>query len=280
MHCPNCNEIVPDAQRYCLACGKDAGFPNVRLAQRQQEVTELDARVNMASASATAAGYDTVMDDFGQSVSNSRAIIAKPLRLLQDLIETEHRTYSSYHKQLSAGTRVASNDIFDRTRAQFENALFPNFYQDMCFAALTLDDSWVHWFGEYAMILKEPMIAHRTTVFEENPFHFVRRLKLSLTATMPPGYRAVWDRRHDIAKAKLYSKLTSHTTQQDYPAILMNNANGSEEADYIEVHIYGPFTRAAIDNIVGPKPRSHEDRIIWRKFKMDAKKIGITVKET
>ena len=280
MHCPKCNEVVPEAQRHCLACGADAGFPNVRLAQRKQELTELNARVRMARASATAAGYDSVMDDFGISVLTSRAVIARPLRLLQDLIDTKHRTYSSYHKELSAGTRVASNNIFDLTRTQFENALFPNFYENICFAALTLDDCWVSWFGDYAMILKDPMIAHRATVFEENPFHFARRLKLSLTDTIPPGYRAVWDRRHDIAKAKLYSKLNSHTPKEDYPQILMNNSKGSEDADYIEVHIYGPFTRATIDMIIGPRPRSGEDRIIWRKFKASAENIGITVKET
>ena len=280
MHCPKCNEVVPEARRHCLACGADAGFPNVRLAQREQELTELKARVQMACASATAAGYDSIMGDFGNSVSASRAVIARPLRLLQDLIDTEHRTYSSYHKELSAGTRVASNNIFDRTRTQFENALFPNFYENICFAMLTLDDSWVSWFGDYAMILKDPMIAHRTTVFEENPFHFARRFKLLLTETIPPGYRAVWDQRHDIAKAKLYSKLNSHTQKQDYPHILMNNIKGNEDADYTEVHIYGPFTKAAIDKIIGPKPRSREDRIIWRKFKASAEDVGITVKET
>ncbi len=280
MHCSKCNEVVPEAQRNCLACGADAGFPNVRLAQRKQELDELNVRVRMACASAAAAGFDPVMDDFGISVSTSRAVIARPLRLLQDLIETEHRTYSGYHKELSAGTRVASNNIFDRTRTQFENALFPNFFENICFAALTLDDTWVTWFGDYAMILKDPMIAQRATVFEENPFHFARRFNLSLTDTIPPGYRAVWDRRHDIAKAKLYSKLNSHTQKEEYPQILMNDTKGSEDADYIEVHIYGPFTRAAIDTIIGPRPRSGEDRIIWRKFKASAENIGITVKET
>ena len=147
-------------------------------------------------------------------------------------------------------------------------------------AALTLNDSWVSWFGDHAIILKEQMIAQRSTVFEENPYHFARRTKLSLTGTIPAGYRAVWDRRDDVAKAKLYSKLTSHTKADDYPSILIRDADGSEEADYIEVHIYGPFNRAAIDKIMGPTPRSREDKIIWRKFKKLAEKVGILVEET
>ena len=280
MHCPKCNEVVPEAQRYCLACGADAGFPNVRLAQRQNELTKLRARLKTARTSANAAEYEPVLNDFGLSVSDSKAVIARSLRVLHDLIESEHRTYSSYHKELNAGTRIAKDDIFDRTRTQFENALFPHFYDDICFAALTLDETWLSWFGDYAMILKDSMIADRTTVFEENPFLFARRLNLPLTATMPPGYRAVWDRRHDIAKAKLYPKLTSSTQKHDYPHILMDTSNSTSDADYIEVHIFGPFTRAAIDMVIGPKPRSREDRIIWRSFKAAAKKAGVAVKET
>lgn len=279
MFCPQCTEIVPDAQRHCPACGADAGFPNVRLAQREKELNELDTRMQRARASADAAGYSTVMNDFGKSVLTSRAIIARPLRLLHDLIDTTHKTYSSYHKELSAGTRFASNNVFDQTRNQFENALFPNFYQHICFAALTLDDSWVKWFGQYAMLLKDSMIAHRATVFEENPFHFVRRHKLSLTDTIPPGYRSVWGRRDDIAKAKLYPKLNPNTQSTDYPRILLEASREDNDADYIEVHIYGTFTKAAIDAIIGPRPRSNEDRVIWKMFKKSAAASRITVKE-
>ena len=72
------------------------------------------------------------------------------------------------------------------------------------------------------------MIAHRTTVFEENPFHFSRRHRLSLTQTIPPGYRAVWESRQEIAKAKLHTKLTSKTKVQEYGDILMTDANAAK----------------------------------------------------
>ena len=279
MNCPTCQELVADSQRYCPACGADAGFPNVRLAQRKHEETELAARLTTASDSASASGYSHVFCDFGSAINDSQAIIARPLRVLQDLIANKQKTYSGYHKELTAGTRIPENNIFDQTRTQFENALFPNFYQEICYAALTLNDKWVDWFGDHAMILKEQMIAHRSTVFEENPYNFSIRHGLALTDTFPPGYRAVWGRRGDVAKAKLYPKLSAATTSSDYPTILLPDGSSVAEADYIEVHVYGPFTGAAIQKIIGPTPRSHEDKIIWRKLKRDAQKAGISVEE-
>ena len=133
--------------------------------------------------------------------------------------------------------------------------------------------------GDHAIILKEQMIAHRTTVFEENPYWFATRHRLALTGTFPPGYRAAWERRGDVAKAKLYSKLSATTTKSDYPTILLANCSSAANSDYIEVHIYGSFTGAAIEKIIGPTPRSREDKVIWRKLKRDAQKVGITVEE-
>lgn len=129
------------------------------------------------------------------------------------------------------------------------------------------------------MILKEQMIAHRTTVFEENPYYFATRHRLALTDTFPAGYRATWERRGDVAKVKLYPKLSAATKRSDYPTILMPDGTSAANSDYIEVHLYGPFTRAAIQKLIGPTPRSREDKMIWRKLKRDAQKAGITVEE-
>ncbi len=279
MSCPECGEAVPDSSRFCPACGADAGFPNVRLAERKEEVEMLEERLAMAAASAEAAGYANVLRELGDAVSSSMAVIARPLRIIQDLLEDVRRPYSTYHAELNAGARIPEDNVFDRIRTQFENALFPNFYDEIRYAALTLDGRWLESFGDHAMILKEQMIERRATVFEEGLYQFSQRHDIPLMGVFPPGYRAVWSRRGDLAMAKLYPNLDSGTESWIYASFLMSSeiADGSE--DYIEVHIFGPFNRSAIEKIVGPVPRSREDKLIWRKLKQTAAKAGVDVEE-
>ena len=279
MSCPECGEAVPDSSRFCPACGADAGFPNVRMAERKDNVEKLEERLAMAAASSEAAGYTGALRELGDAVSSSMAVIARPLRIIQDLLEDDRRPYSTYHKELNAGTRIPEDNVFDRIRTQFENALFPNFYNEIRYAALTLDGRWLESFGDHAMILKEHMIERRATVFEENPYQFARRHKLQLTDVFPPGYRAVWSRRGDLAMTKLYPKLDSGADSGDYPSLLMSSKTADGIEDYIEVHIYGPINRSAIERIVGPVPRSREDRLIWRSLKKAAAKVDVDVEE-
>lgn len=279
MLCPHCGDLVSESERFCAACGADAGYPNVRMAQRAEEVHQLNARLAQARASAKALGYESELDQLGTSVASSEAVIARPLRRIIDLIEDAHRPYSTYHQEVSAGIRAPEDNKFDRTRTQFENAVFPNYFQQIRFGALTINQTWPSWFGDHAFILKEMMIAHRATVFEENPATLAPRLRLSLTDVFPPGYRATWDRRGDLAMAKLYPKLDSSTRVANHASLIMSSAAGGA-GDYIEVHVFGPFNRSAIAKILGPRPRSREDRVIWAAFKRSATKVGIAVEET
>jgi hypothetical protein len=42
--CAHCGETIPATERSCVLCGQDAGFPNVRRANRPEEVTRLEER--------------------------------------------------------------------------------------------------------------------------------------------------------------------------------------------------------------------------------------------
>jgi len=48
MKCLNCHEEIPDHVRSCVVCGTDAGYPNVRAALRNEEVSALKLRVKEA----------------------------------------------------------------------------------------------------------------------------------------------------------------------------------------------------------------------------------------
>lgn len=281
MNCPNinCGGQVPDSLRYCLACGSDAGFPNVRLANSETELEALRDRLEQAEASADAGGYSNVLNRLGEALLTSKAVVARPLGIILNLIENENTSYSTYHLELIGQIRSPEDNEFDRVRTQFESALFPNFHREIRFGALSLDDRWLGSYGPYAMILKEGMIAHRASVFEENPFVFATRHQILLNRPIPPGYRASWDQRDTLGKAKLYPKLRPTTDPSEFPRILLEDRAGTGDNDFIEVHIFGSFNRNSIEKVIGPPPTRREEKVLWARLKRLMSEIGGNVEE-
>ena len=109
MNCPNCNcgAEVPAHVERCIVCGADVGFPNVRAAQENAEVTALELRVNGARVTAVARGTLAVLESFGKAVKASQAIIARPLGDLDALAKSNSALYISFHSQVRAGARGA-----------------------------------------------------------------------------------------------------------------------------------------------------------------------------
>lgn len=148
VNCKRCGNPVPAEKRECQACGEDNGFPNVRLAQEPAEVAELRVRLHNAEVSTTARHCKQILDQFGTAVLGSKAVIARSLAVVQDLLENDRRTYTNYQRQLSSGARTAEDNDIDRVRTQFESALFPNFHGDILFACLSLNNRGVAAYGD------------------------------------------------------------------------------------------------------------------------------------
>lgn len=272
--CRRCGQPVPAEKRECQACGEDNGFPNVRLAQEAAEVTKLQGRLHDAEVSTTARHCKAVLDRFGVAVLGSKAVIARSLAVVQDLIESDRRTYTSFQRQLMSGALIAETNEADRVRTQFESALFPNFHEDILFACLSLNNLGITSYGPYTMVLKEALIAHRTSVFQENLLVLSQREGFLLHESIPPGFRAEWSQRHLLAKAKLHPDIEPTTRDDEFPGILLKDRGGTGNSDFIEAHIYGPLNRHTIERVVGPVPRTREDRLIWKRLKRLLGEIG------
>jgi hypothetical protein len=277
VNCRQCGSPVPAEKRECQSCGEDNGYPNVRIAQSHDEVAALQARLHDAETSASARACKEALDRFGAAMLSSKAIISRSLTIIQDLIDSDRRTYTSYQRQLVSGSRVAEENQFDRVRTQVEAALFPNFHLDVLFGFLALGTTTLTGYGAYALVLKEHMIAHRATVFEQNCINFARKFRLALADPVPPGYRAAWAHRDVLAKAKLHTDLTSTTQDTDFPRILVNDRGGTGNSDFIEVHIFGPLNRYTIERLIGPAPKTREDRLLWRRLGRQLGTVGIPV---
>ncbi|NTF80870.1 hypothetical protein [Rhizobium rhizogenes] len=244
----------------------------------EAEFATFRGRLTDAISTAISNGTDGILNDFITAVSTARGVIARPLGVVQDLIEHDGKKYISYQKQIRSGARTAQDNSPDEQRTQFESALFPNYEAEIIFGCLTLSERGVSSYGEYNLFLKDEMIDKRASVFEENPMIFVERHNILLNKSIPAGYRASWRRRGDLAGAKLHSRLTASTNPRDYPDILLNDTGGSD-ADFIEVHVYGEFNRRAIDYVTGPIPKNDYDQGVWKSIAKKLAEFGAIIRE-
>ena len=176
-------------------------------------------RLRVARSNAT--GYASILSDFGSAVASSKAVIARPLGVIHSFVKQNSRFYVSFHKEVRSGARLPEDTERDRQRASVENTILPFIYEDINFAALTLDNRGLTHYGDYFVILKDREMSARASVFEENPFDFCIRQKVIAGTDPPKGFRAPWRSRGDLAMAKLCGKLSAATRRGDYPEVLM-----------------------------------------------------------
>src|SRR2546425_1060323 len=145
--------------------------------------------------------------------------------------------------------------------------------------ALSLDGHGLPNYGECSIVLREEMIADRTSVFEENSALFVERhnIKISRKPNLPKGYRATWAERAKLGVAKLYGRIDSTTTPDKYSRILLRAGATSESDDFIEVHIFGPMTVLTMEQVIVIAPQASRRATITRAIKSKLAKHNVQV---
>ncbi len=279
MKCPKCTSSVPPNSRFCTSCGTDCGYPNVRLARAAANEETLGRRIEDANVSARAKGSAEVLNRFRKVVDRSHATVARPLSEVQNLLANRSNSYVSHHRMVRAGARAVQDNEFDPIRTQFENAIFPNFHEEIVFAALSLHAFGLKGYGGCTMVLKDLMIEERASVFEENGYVFVRRHRLMMNDKIPDGYRATWQRRSDLAVAKLHDRINADTRDDDFAGILLGDDGTTDGSDFIEVHVYGTINSNVIERIAASLPKKRAELMTWRAIKEYASDLGIDVEE-
>jgi hypothetical protein len=265
---------VPHSERNCPVCNNDAGYPNVRLADSAEEIQALEARINDAMVSAQGRRTTAELNSFALAASSSKAIMNRRLDTLQSWLNSNNPLFISYHQQVRAGARLPEDSEWDQQRISAENTISPNFFEHLSCGALSLDLTGLDYYGPYCVVLKEDLISHRASVFEENPFDFNRKHGVISGQPPPRGYRASWGRRAQLAVSKLNAKVKSGMGDVDFPDILMERRRNEPDCDFIEVHIYGPIHYAAIERVSGPIPRERSEKAIWKQVKRKLTTLG------
>ena len=199
--------------------------------------------------------------------------MARSLNVVMALVSGDSALYSSFHRQIRAGTRIPEDNKWDGGRAAIDETVFPNYAADIVFGALSLDGWGLTYYGAYVIVLRDEVVEDRATVFEENSFRFVQRWRIVAGNPVPPGHRAVWAARDKLAVAKLHSKLDRGTRPEDFPGILLSAGTGPSDGDFIEVHIFGSIHRRAVERVIGPPPKRAE-RSLHRSLERKLREVG------
>jgi hypothetical protein len=261
----------------CPHCARPGLFPNVTAAQDTLEQAALDARYIQAVQSATLRGCGAVAKDFETAMTKTTAVIARELLECLQLATNDDVLYATYYQLAQAGIRLPKGDKWDVMRRVADSVLFTGYEQHIRFAALTLDGQGLTNFGDSFLVLREDMIGHRASAFEENSAVFVKDHG-GPACDIPLGYRSMWQERAKLCLAKLAIKLTPATGPNAYGKILLCNGATSQYDDFIEVHIWGPVSRRTLECAIVKNPKRSAQRVMLRALQQKLREVNVPLK--
>jgi hypothetical protein len=278
--CPDCTNEIPQPANWCPHCGRPGHHWNVINANQADERAALQDRYDAAKADALVRGVDVAVQDFETAVGTSKAVLARSVEEVQRLATSNRQLYATYYQLIEDGLKLPDNDEWNVARATTDTVLFPDYKQHIRFAALSLDGVGLSSFGSCSIELRDEMIAHRASVFDENSVLFMERhgVKVSRNPNVPKGYRAIWGERDKLCVAKLAARVDSATTPNQYSGLLLTQGASPETHEFVEVHIFGPMTALTMAKvtITVSKPRS---KVTIRALKSNLAKHGVSVEE-
>lgn len=271
--CPDCTGNISASQDRCPHCGRPGLFPNVRAAEQADEQAALNRRYLAAVADAQARGCAHVVQQFEAAAAIAQAVIARPLGDVDRLASSEKQGYATYYQLTESEVRLPDDDRWERLRRVADAALFTGYADRIRFAALTIDGVGLPHYGECSLTLREDMIAHRASIYEDNSTVFVEIHGPDVAEE--PGHRAQWGDRSIFAVAKLAAKLGSATKADEFPRILLSPGPKPEDDRFIEVNVYGPMTIRTFSRVVVTRKGRLPDTALLRMVREKLKKRGV-----
>jgi len=274
--CPDCKNDIPQPANACPHCGRPGIFWNVTQADDASERTALQSRYDTAKADALLRGADVNVLDFENATRASMAVIARSDTDLLRLANSTRQLYATYYQQIEAGLRLPDGDEWDGAREITDSLLFPKYKEKIRFAALSLDGLGLSNYGSCSLVLRDDMIGHRASVFDENSVLFMERhrVKVSRKPKIPKGYRATWSEREKLCTAKLAERIDAGTSPKQYSSILLKQGASPE---FVEVHIFGPITVLTMERVIVTAPKAGPRATIGRALRSKLKKHGVLV---
>jgi hypothetical protein len=259
----------PNAAAVCEKCGKAARYgiepkcracywphamyaPNVRMARDLENA--LHIRFESTKQKAAQESWQPLFDSMVEIGAKSEAVTAVEVNFAFDFFSHARTLYGPYVSQVRAGVRAPARDEDDARRRVVDSLIYGGYGEEMNFAALSADGQGIPSWGPIFFQLDTQAISYRSTVLEDNSFHFVAAHGLTAETigdrlNLLEGYLSVWDSRQKLVTSKLAPRLATLPLTVDLEGALIDPGLGRKDADYLEVHIFGPYNYQAVEEI-------------------------------
>jgi len=138
-HCKDCRHAFPLSMSRCPHCARPGLFPNVDLAELDDERKALDDRYTKAVGDAEHRGCRPAVENFEGEAGRSKAVIARDLFETLRLASGTKNVYGTYHQLRQVELRIPEGSKWDQLRTLTDQALFGDYMDEVRFAALSLD---------------------------------------------------------------------------------------------------------------------------------------------
>jgi hypothetical protein len=252
-------------------------FWNVIAAEDPAERAALERRYQAAKADAVSRNADSKLQDFEIAVAQSKAVIARSEIEVHRLASSNRQLYATFYELTESGIMLPAGDEWDILRDLADTVLFSQSKKHIRFGALSLDGIGLPNYGPCSLVLRNEMISHRSSLFEENSTVFMERhkIKISREPKIPKGYKATWAELAKLCVAKLAAKIDAGTDSGKYSRLLLKHAAKSEEDEFVEVHIYGAITILTMERVIITSPREDQRATILKAIEFKLSQHGV-----
>lgn len=268
--------------RTCVGCGESLGPVNVNivsdiyfqegLKKRYAAVLE---EVSKRDKLAEVQQLEEAVEQKGQAVINMR------LEVLFKVVN-ENEAYLSYQRGVEQGKVHARAFNEEISQCVIEGVLYGVSGKDVVYAALSLDDNGVNFYGDVSVVLKTQQIARRTTVFEKDTFPLYNELIESgwkPNKIIPSGHCGTWTERAVVVLIKHSIAVAEMKSLPDFARLILKSDDKDYYDDFIELHIWGNITKLNIEKVTLHKKASinRYNKLQFRNLQNNLQKQSTTI---
>ena len=272
--CEYCNHEFQPYLGLCPHCARPGLYPNVHAAEEVTECEALENHYKQALDAAELRGAKADVARFEKRAEETKAVIARSIDETMRLATSDGDLYPTFEQRFHSGMTLLECDKWYGPRIAAGAILFPGYAEHIRMGALSLNGLGLSRYGECSIVMREELIAHRSSVFRENSALFVERHGVKEGA-VPPGHRATWQSRSKLCVAKHAEQITPAVKDEAFADILLKDGPSGEEDVFIEVHIHGPMTRRTFERVIVRAPKRWQTRVIIKALREKLAQAGV-----
>jgi hypothetical protein len=166
-------------------------------------------------------------------------VLGSTLNKLKPIILRDRDIFATFHELAELRflrESAAGGPDWNVVRPNAETAMLgsPKLINQLHYAALSLDGRSLPHYGECTILLREEMIAHRSSLFQENSAVYYHNHGYKF----PLGWRCTWTERGKLCVVKVVGRIDAATKPSEFPELLLNPGSSGIDDEFVEVQIF------------------------------------------